>query len=313
MELRQLRFFVAVAEELHFRKAAERCYIAQPALSQHIRRLERSLGVVLFERGGRAISLTAAGRALQEDARRILTQCDRAAARAARAGQGEHGTISIGYAPLTAYGALRELLQTCNRALADVRAELYPAGSTAPAALANGDLDIALTSNPLVARDLASRLYLCEPLVLAGIAGGPLMCARDPARIGELDGAPMVILDRSRFPLTGELLDTCRTMGISPHVVAEVPDLDALAMSLVTQRVLAVVPTSVARMWSAIDVAIRTFAADDGNSAVPRLRVHVTWRTGDRSPVVGRVLDALTFAERDNGQRVNGKSVLVRS
>jgi DNA-binding transcriptional LysR family regulator len=303
MELRQLRFFLVVAEELHFRKAAERCYIAQPALSQHIRRLEQSLGVELFERGGRVVSLTPAGRALQEDARRILTECDHAIERAARAGRGEHGTLVVGYTPLTAYGALRTLLDSIRTTVPDVRTELRPARDpVAVTRLSTGELDVALTAAPLGGRDLEHRTYFREPLVFAGSAGGPLLHVTEPARIGELDGAPLVLLDRNRFPLTGELLDTCRAAGIAPHVVAEVSDVDALALSVAAQHATTVVPASLARLWKAIDVAVRPFADDDVAHRELRLRVQLTWSATSRNPALGRVLDTLGLSVSTNGR-----------
>jgi DNA-binding transcriptional LysR family regulator len=92
MELRQLRFFVVLTEELHFRRAAERMHIAQPAFSDQIRRLERELGAELFDRTSHYVRLTEAGRLFLEEVRPALAQVERAAAVAARAGRGELGT-----------------------------------------------------------------------------------------------------------------------------------------------------------------------------------------------------------------------------
>src|SRR5689334_6313133 len=94
-DLRALRAFVAVAEELHFTRAAERLYVAQPALSEQIRRLERDLGVRLLERTTRRVELTAAGEALLVRARRILAEADAALADAARAARGETGRLRV--------------------------------------------------------------------------------------------------------------------------------------------------------------------------------------------------------------------------
>jgi DNA-binding transcriptional LysR family regulator len=300
MELRQLRYFVAVAEELHFRKAAERCYIAQPALSQHIRRLERSLGVELFERG-RAVSLTAAGRALQEDARRILSLCDQAVERAARAGRGEHGTIAIGYTPLTAHGALRQLLDAVAGVVPDVRIELTPATDDAGPALSCGEIDLVLTSCAPGARDVVSQDYLTEPVVVAGRRDLPLCATDAPARLRELDGAPLVLLDRDRYPATGAQLDTCRAAGITPRLVAEVADLDALAVSVVTRPAATLVPVSIARMWRSNDIRVRGFDTETGFEA----RVIASWTRSNRNPTLGRVLPALGLAPAPNG---NGHS-----
>lgn len=97
MEIRHLRYFVAVAEELNFRRAAERLFMAQPPLSQQIRDLEEELGVLLFDRTHRQVRLTVAGQVFLEDAYQLLAQVDRAKGRARRANKGELGQLTIGY------------------------------------------------------------------------------------------------------------------------------------------------------------------------------------------------------------------------
>src|SRR3954454_2566433 len=110
MELRHLRYFVAVAEELHFRRAAERLHVSQPPLSQQIRALEAELGVTLFERNRRRVELTAAGAALLPEAQAILASVEHAADLARRAARGEAGALAIGFVGSAMYGRLPDVV-----------------------------------------------------------------------------------------------------------------------------------------------------------------------------------------------------------
>ena len=106
MELRHLRYFVAVAEELHFGRASARVHVAQPAVSRQIRALEEEIGLSLFERDRRRVVLTAAGAAFLEEARSLLQHVDRAVITAHRAARGELGSLRIGYVPAVVYTGL---------------------------------------------------------------------------------------------------------------------------------------------------------------------------------------------------------------
>src|SRR5262245_46479613 len=111
MELRHLRYFVAVAEELHFGRAAARVHIAQPPLTRQIRDLEEELGVRLFDRDRRGVELTAAGKVFLAGVRMLLEQADQAIADARRAERGEIGTLRIGYVGAVAYSGLPEIVR----------------------------------------------------------------------------------------------------------------------------------------------------------------------------------------------------------
>src|SRR4051812_41718142 len=112
MELRHLRYFAAVAEELHFGHAAARLHIAQPPLSRQIRALEEELGVALFSRDRRRVELTLGGRVLYEEVRQLFSQLDRAIDRVHRSSRGETGSLLIGYIGSAAYSAFPDLLRT---------------------------------------------------------------------------------------------------------------------------------------------------------------------------------------------------------
>src|SRR3954465_7310062 len=172
MELRHLRYFVAVGEELHFGRAAVRLGVAQPPLSRQIQRLEGELGVRLFERTKRRGELTEAGRVFLERSRRVLEQADLAVSAAQRAARGETGTLAVGFVGSATYGVLPEILRVFRRRFPAVELVLYEMGSTAQQrAVAEGRLQLGFIRTPRdrAGRDetLAERVVQREPLVVA--------------------------------------------------------------------------------------------------------------------------------------------------
>lgn len=139
MELRHLRYFVAVAEEKNFSRAAERLLMAQPPLSQAIRQLERELGVALLTRSTRKVDLTPAGEVFLTRARRILADADDAAAQAARVAAGEEGQLTLGFAGSATYSLLPYLVRELRSELPKVRFELRGELLTPPLAQALAD------------------------------------------------------------------------------------------------------------------------------------------------------------------------------
>ena len=149
LEPRLLRYFLAVAQELHFGRAAARLYISQPSLSNQIHKLERTLGTDLFVRNSRQVELTPAGRALLEEAPLALGALDRAAERARLAGEGIAGTVRLGYAPVAGYETLGAILTAVERDSPNstvIASELY--GAEIPGRVLSGDLDIGLAFSP---------------------------------------------------------------------------------------------------------------------------------------------------------------------
>src|SRR5689334_24758791 len=147
LEPRLLRYFLAVAEELHFGRAAARLYIAQPSLSNQIHKLEQTLGADLFVRGSRHVELTTAGRALLEEAPLALAALERAAERARLAGEGIAGTVRLGYAPMAGYETLGAILSAAEHDCPNVTvvaSELY--SSEIPGRVLAGELDVGLAA-----------------------------------------------------------------------------------------------------------------------------------------------------------------------
>jgi DNA-binding transcriptional LysR family regulator len=193
-DVARLRYFVAVAEELHFGRAAERLFIAQPALSQQIRKLEEQLGVTLFERDRRHVGLTAAGVALLLEARAAVEQVDRALAVGRRFRSGRIGRLDIGYTPGAVGGLMGQIVRAFRDAHPDIDLELHHYSfSDVSAGLRNGEVDAGFVRLPLGVPDLRYRTLVVEPRVIA-LPPEHTLATRDELAIAELLDEPWIAI-----------------------------------------------------------------------------------------------------------------------
>lgn len=290
MELRHLRYFVAVAEELSFTRAAERLRIAQPPLSAQIRRLERELGVELFDRSRRAIRLTDAGALLLDEARRLLVQVDQALRATQRAGTGETGRLTVGFVPAASNAALPERLRTFRARHPGVELFLREmAPDELVAAVRRGAVDVCFLYLPFTDAELASRTVAREPLVAALPEDHPLARAGEDAdgpadglALGALRDEPFVLPARHSMPgLNAHVLDACRRAGFEPAAVQKDVWLLQTVLALVAAGFgVALVPESVRNLRRA-GVAFRPLR-DPG----PPVELAAFWRREHRSPVL---------------------------
>jgi DNA-binding transcriptional LysR family regulator len=233
MELRQIRFFVAVAEDRHFGRAAERMYIAQPALSQHIRRLERELGVQLLDRSARHVRLTPAGEAFLGVARRMLRQVDEGTDAARRAEAGETGSLAVGVNMAVAAPVLSVLLRHWNR----VRPAVHPRLTSGCARelvdlVRRRELDLALVDGPVADGGLDSALVMDDRLVVVLPADHPL-AHEEMVSLRSLRAERFVaVTRRSSVTLHDRLIELCAGAGFSPDVALEVDDPDLLPIAV---------------------------------------------------------------------------------
>ncbi|AEN13443.1 MULTISPECIES: LysR substrate-binding domain-containing protein [unclassified Streptomyces] len=218
MELRHLRYFAVLAEELHFGRAAQRLHMAQPPLSQRIRDLERELGVRLFDRTRHRVQLTEAGALLLEHVRPVLAGVDTAREAMRRIRPGEAGVLRVGLPPDTGPPVLRALTAGFERRVPDVLIDLHELTTDEQLArLREGELDagvvrhpsdtVGLESGPLARRELGVVLRSDHALTSRGGA----------VRLRDLDGAPLVIFPRAMAPrLYDHMLTVCRDEGFLP-------------------------------------------------------------------------------------------------
>ena len=282
LEIRHLRYFVAVAESLHFGRAAKRLGIAQPPLSQQIKRLEEILGVPLFERSSRRVSLTDAGAALLEESRNVFRALETASTRAKRAAAGEVGTLRVTFADSIMFQGLPGIIRAFHRDYPNVRLVLEELSSGAQLrALQAGDLDVGFIRNPEPDPSLRTEVVLTEPLLVALAASHPLAGEGPDIRLGDLTGEDFVLFPREVAPgLFDQIIGLCRDVGFAPRVAQESRELPT-TVSLVEAGIgISILPAAISRVeWSG--VAYRS--VQEGPVFT---QIHMTARADNQRPVV---------------------------
>ncbi|MFN3790284.1 LysR substrate-binding domain-containing protein [Massilia sp.] len=222
-ELSQLRCFVAVAEELHFGRAAERLNMTQPPLSRQIRLLEHHVGVGLLERNSRAVRLTAAGKAFFPEAARILRIAEEATFAARRAAKGEQGNLAIGFTSASGYSLLPEVVRRLRACAPGVSLTLKELVSTTQVAALNaGEIDLGLLRPHPMNGDLESRLIAREALMLAVPAAEAGEWPLAPT-LESLHGKPFVMYSPYEArPFYLMLTERFARAGVAPDIVEHV-------------------------------------------------------------------------------------------
>lgn len=284
MDLRHFRYFVAVAEELHFGRAADHVHVSQPALSRQIRDLEDELGLRLFERDRRRVALTAAGAVFVDEVRRVLGQVDRAVEIARRAARGEHGSLQIGYVPAVVYSGLPEIVRAFRRRLPNVEVQLHEMNPARQiVALLAARVDVGFLRGPIHEPALAAETVLEESLVAALPSGHPLS-GRKRLGLAMLAGEPFVLQARSRGPgFHDQILAICHAAGFSPRVVQEGSQTDAVSL-VASGAGVAIVPTSL-RLMRRAGVVYRPLREH------PMTHLAMVWRKVAPSPVLREFLE----------------------
>ncbi|MFK3703784.1 LysR family transcriptional regulator [Raoultella sp. BIGb0138] len=224
IELRHLRYFIAVAEELHFGRAAARLNISQPPLSQQIQILEQQIGARLFARTNRSVSLTAAGRQFLADSRQILTQVEDAAARAGRLHHGETGELHIGFTSSAPFiKAVSDTLSTFRRRYPDVHIQTRETNTREQIVPLNeGALDLGLMRNTQLPETLVWERVLREPL-LAMVPSDHPLARQQAVSLLELAREPFVFFDpHVGTGLYDDILGLMRRYGLTPMIAQEV-------------------------------------------------------------------------------------------
>lgn len=222
LELRHLRYFVVVAEELHFGRAALRLAVSQPALSVQVRQLEAIVGARLLERHSRAVALTDAGRAFVDAARRILRDVEAAVGAARQAHAGEIGVLRVGFGPTLMLSPLAQAVRAYRTRYPQVRVELRELATAEQVdSLLRGDLDVGFVRGAEADPRLHVERFAREPLIIVLNRDHPL-ARRANVPLSALAADPWVLFPRSIAPqLHEQVMRLCRRAGFTPNVVQE--------------------------------------------------------------------------------------------
>lgn len=292
-DFRQLRYFIAVAEELSFTRAALRLHLSQPPLSQQIQALEQDLGVILLERNKRNVALTEPGRIFLEQARQILAKADEARSLAVAAEAGHSGQLRLAYTvSVSFHPALPQALLRYRQIAPKVRmqlSEMY----TEPqfAALLAGQIDVGFVRDePLHAQD-ARKLRLTtidrEPLLLAMPTGHPL-ATRAGVQLCEVRGDAFVSQPRElASTLYDQLVKLAAKAGFQPLIVQHAQQINGLLALVAAGLGLALVPASM----RAVRLAGVSYVALEDSEA--HLLLALAYRSDDRSPVLRQFLSTV--------------------
>lgn len=246
MNLKQLSYFVTLAEELHFGRAAERLGMAQPPLSRQIKQIEDELGAVLFNRGHRAITLTQAGERLLERGTRILRELEDARLEVRRIGQGAAGRLRVGFVGSATYGILPNIIKSFRATYPDVAMSLIPMNNAQLyRSLIRREIDVAFARPTLVDSEFMSRKLREEPLILAApdtLDTG----AGNSADLARLTGCNLILYPEFPRPSYADLvLDACRAKGLEFEKRVFSQDLQTALCLVAIGEGICVVPESV--------------------------------------------------------------------
>jgi DNA-binding transcriptional LysR family regulator len=283
MELRHLRYFVAVAELENFRRAAQRLHIVQPALSRQIRILEGELGVQLFERSARGATLSAVGRTFLDDARRILDEAEQAVSRARRAALGQSGRLRISFTEASSsYGVVPETIRAFQSERPKIELTLTAMESPAQFdAVTAGRVDAAfLNGSAEYEAELETREVQIETLQLASLSSHPLG-TRPQLSLIDLQDEPLILISRAYNPrLHDELTAAFAQVGLRPRIVQEVST-SAIMLNLVAVGIGLGITVSAMRGRLPAGVVLRPIS----DLTMPYC-LHLAWRRDNHSPLL---------------------------
>lgn len=296
MELRHLRYFATLAEEMNFDRAAKRLRMSQPPLSQQMKDLERELGVSLLDRSQRSIRLTQAGLMFHEEVKRVLKQVDRSIQTAVRADRGEIGRLSIGFLGSATYDVLPRMLRAFQESHRDVQLQLQTMSTSQQLqAFKDDHIDVGILRPPIddgsqlfAEASLNTKVVANEPLVAVLSAEHPL-ASKEPVLLRDLAKENFILWPRSQGTHTHDrIIGLCQNAGFSPNIVQESTELQTtlglVATGMVTSLLIGT-PEHMLRHPSVVHKVVE--------EAEVVFQLALAWKTDGNSPVVQAFLNSI--------------------
>lgn len=296
IQLRQLRYFLAVAEELNFTRAADRMGMAQPPLSQQISNLERELGAELFLRSNRSVTLTEAGRALMVHAYRLLNAAEQAALDVAEIAKGDGGVLKIGAIFSAIYTVVPQALRAFSEMRPNVTVRLAEMTiSQQIEALRSGEIDAGILRGPILEPDLMAQSLISETFVAAIPADHPL-AAKAMVSLSELASAPLIIISPSLSRLYSMKMTTALLeRDYALNIVQEVADMHTLLGLVGSGLGLSLVPASLQAI-QLVHVVYRPI-----KEPMPTSTLQIVWRRDNQFRLLAAFTEATRAAVKSQG------------
>lgn len=287
MELRHLRYFIAVAEELHFSKAAEKLHIAQPPLSQQIQQLETELGVKLFDRKTkRQVQLTEAGKVFLQEAYQLLVQLATAVALTQRTGRGETGKLRIGFTSLVIYDLLPLILRKFREQFLEVEIELLElTTSQQEQALRDCLINVGFAHPPLEDDTLSYQCIHKETLVVA-LSSTHLLAQTEYVSVRSLLNEPLIMFPRYLAPgLYDRIMSLFHQANFSPNITQEAIQMQTIIGLVSAGMGVAITPSSLQNLQRS-GVVYRPILEE-----VPLIETAIIWQQDRLTPIVKNFLN----------------------
>lgn len=291
MELRHLRYFVTLAEELHFGRAAERLHIAQPPLSQQIRQLETELGFELFHRTKRKVQLTEAGQVFLDEVQQIFKQLEQAIQVGRQTSRGEMGQLVVGFVSSAPYNILPTVLRAFRSSVPEVRLELHELTTNQQFRwLRESRIDVGFVRPPVEEDRLNFETIFQESLVVAlpdthELANQSNVCLRS------LKNEPFILFPRLLAPgLYDLIISLCQQAGFSPNVTQEAIQMQTIVSLVAGGLGIAIVPESLQNLQrtGVVYKAVQ--------EATLKTAIAIIWRQNDTSATVQKFLEIARLA-----------------